>query len=366
MSKPHFLFHKLSALNLKFIFHDYLILLTFNFLLLTIFSCEKDKTPLSLETNHYPSHNFEWTADTLAPQDAFQVFMYDIWGTDENNVWCVGHSDLSAYQIWNWNGETWKNVKPNIPGDRPSYYEIFGFSENDFWIVGYANLDTGYVLHYDGNWQRVDNNELSLCESVWGSSSQNLFIGCNKGLIYRYDGNDFTRYETDRNLQITTIWGLTSNEIFAIGVNNDNQPAEPPIRYLFKYATDRFALIDSVIFVPNAEKTIGMDLWGTDINNLYSPTGSSLVKYKNGEWVTQFYAALFRIFGSSPYNIFTGGYYDRVYHYNGIDWKEVYSGDEVIGGIWGIWCNKDNVFVIEHPEYFTRILKGKNINSARR
>jgi hypothetical protein len=120
--------HKSEICNL----HTFFIFASFLFIF--HFSCERDKTPLSLssESNSYPSHDFGWTADALAPPDALQVFMYDIWGTDENNVWCVGHSDLSAYQIWHWNGETWKNVKPNITGDRPSYYEIFGFSENDF------------------------------------------------------------------------------------------------------------------------------------------------------------------------------------------------------------------------------------------
>lgn len=327
-------------------------------------SCERNKSPLSTSGDtgtvnpNYPSHDFEWTADTLAPPDAYQILLKDIWGTDENNVWCVGHSDLNKYQIWHWNSVQWRNVETHIMGERPSYSEIFGFSENDFWIVGSAGYQ-GYVLHYDGAWNRIDTNDLEHCYSVWGTSSQNLFIGSRHGLIYKYDGDQFIQYDTGRNILITTIWGLQSGEIFAIGVNNENQPAEPPIRYLFKYDTDKFTLIDSVVRVTPYVETIGMDLWGTDINNLYSPTGNSLTKYANGEWVTQFYAALWRVYGSSPYNIFTGGYYDKVYHYNGVDWAEVYSGNEVLGDIWGIWCNDDYVFVIEHPEYFPRILRGK-------
>jgi hypothetical protein len=261
----------------------YIISIAFGVCLLTFcLSCERDKTPLSLEANHYPSHNFEWTADTLAPQDAFQVFMYDIWGTDENNVWCVGHSDLSAYQIWHWDGETWGNVKPNITGDRPSYYEIFGFSANDFWIVGYAD-SWGYILHYDGSWSRIDNRDLEHCYSIWGTSSQNLFIGSRHGLIYKYDGHNFIHYDTGRNILITTMWGLESGEIFAIGVNNENQPTEPPIRYFFRYAADQFVLLDSLDLTAPGDQTIGLDLWGADMNNLYSPTGDGLTKYIKGE-----------------------------------------------------------------------------------
>ncbi|HHG86367.1 MAG TPA: hypothetical protein ENJ82_16570 [Bacteroidetes bacterium] len=337
-------------------------------LILTIsITCQRNKLPFSVEEpQYYTSHEFEWTADTLAPPDAYQVFLYDIWGTDENNVWAVGHSDLNRYQIWHWDGETWKNVVPDVKGPRASYYEIFGFSENDFWIVGYTSVDNGYVLHYDGSWRRLDNNELTLCMSVWGTFSQNIFIGGNKGIIYRYNGEKFTRYETGRNLQIIAIWGLASDEIFAIGVNNDNQPADPPIRYLFKYKPDQFILIDSVIFKPNMEKTIGIDLWGIDINNLYSPTGNSLVKYKNGQWVTQFNAPLWRVFGSSPHNIFTGGYGGIFYHYNGVNWQRLHFNDSVKESIWGMWCNDNYVFVIQDLGYYARIWRGKQKGKIRR
>lgn len=342
------------------------IFLNFLILLIILTACQRDKSPLSnLVTQYYPSHEFEWTADTLAPPDAYQVFLYDIWGTDENNVWAVGHSDRNRYQIWHWDGNLWRNVQTNIVGDRPSYSEIFGFSEYDFWIVGSAGY-YGYVLHYNNGWERVDNNDLEHCYSVWGTSSRNLFIGSRHGLIYKYDGEHFIHYETGRNILITTIWGLDSGEIFAIGVNNENQPVEPPIRYLFKYTSDQFVLVDSLDLTAPGDQTIGMDLWGTDMNNLYSPTGEGLTKYINGKWLVQFYAYVWRIYGSSPQNIFTGGYYDIIYHYNGIDWKEVYSGNEVAGGVWGMWCNEDYVFVIQHPDYFTRILRGKQKMNVRR
>ena len=134
--------------------------------------------------------------------------------------------------------------------------------------MGYANQ--GYILHYDGSWKRIDNSDLEDCNSIWGTSSQNLFIGSRHGLIYKYDGANFTRYETGRNLQFNTIWGVDSQAIFAIGVNAENQPAEPPIRYLFRYTGDQFLLADSLIRTNPGDETIGMDLWGSDINNLFN------------------------------------------------------------------------------------------------
>jgi hypothetical protein len=337
--------------------------LFFSFFLLSLFiiaGCERDSTPFS-PWDYHPSHDFEWVADTLAPPGVGSVYMYDIWGTDQNNVWTVGGSAPVYYQIWHWNGKHWYSVEPKASLEIPTYQEIFGFSEKDFWIVGYISNDMGYLLHYDGSWQRVNNNELSLCNSIWGTSSQNIFIGCNKGLIFKYNGQEFIRYETGRNLQITTIWGLRSGEVFATGVNNDNQPAEPPIRYLFRYESDQFILVDSLIRTNPGDETIGMDLWGTDLNNFYSPTGSSLTKYVDGKWVTQFYAPLWRVFGSSPNNVFAAGYNNTFYHYNGTDWAQVYPIDEeVYGGIWALWCCYNYVFAVQHTANFTRILRGKN------
>lgn len=329
---------------------------------LLIISCERDKTPLGAGNNQqqeYPGHDFEWTADTLTAGDAFQIYMYDIWGTEEDNVWCVGHSDLNAYQIWHWDGKCWRNVDPKIQGPRASYLEIFGFAENDFWIAGYTSIYNGYLLHYDGSWHRMDNDELPMCMSIWGSSSQNLFIGCRNGIILRYDGEKFTRYYTGKNLQINTVWGLKSGQVFAIGNNGDNQPAEPPMRYFYKYEKNKFVLIGSINQSLPGDDTIGMDLWGADINSLYSPTGNSLTKYENGKWVTQFYAPLFRIYGSSSNNIFTGGYGSALYHYNGYDWAALHFNDPINESIWGIWCNENYVFVIQDLDNVERIFRGK-------
>jgi hypothetical protein len=334
--------------------------LTTSFLGLIILSCncQRNKTPLNPPEN-YPSHEFEWTSYMLAPPDVDAVYMLDIWGNDENNVWCVGFSYRREYQIWHWDGKLWKNLEPYLLGPWKSYNGIFGFSKKDFWIIGYFNLDTGYILHYDGNWQVVDSDQIPECMSVWGSSSQNLFVGCNKGLIFRYNGFDFIRYDTGRNLQIISIWGLHTGQVFAIGVNNDLQPAQPPTRYLFKFAGNHFSLIDSSISKPNKRETIGIDLWGTDLNNLYSPTMSSLTKYKNGQWLTLFRADLWRIFGSSKNNIFTGGFAGVLYHYNGIDWQRLNSYFSVDESIWGLWCNENYVFAIQHAGNYTRILQGK-------
>jgi len=63
-------------------------------------ACKRDFSPIGPEKkpdiSAYTGHNYEWVEDTLyAP--TLQVMLRDIWGTSENNVWAVGHSDDIKY-----------------------------------------------------------------------------------------------------------------------------------------------------------------------------------------------------------------------------------------------------------------------------
>ncbi|MGD9489317.1 MAG: hypothetical protein AB7W47_14965, partial [Calditrichaceae bacterium] len=44
--------------------------------------CETDRNPIEFMEDDTTSHNFVWTADTLYADEALQISLYDIWGTD--------------------------------------------------------------------------------------------------------------------------------------------------------------------------------------------------------------------------------------------------------------------------------------------
>ena len=85
------------------------------------------------------SHNYTWQEFTIGD---WQSALYDVWGTDENNVYAVAVVTINdtVYGILNWNGVEWKPFSSTAGG-----YAIYGFSENDIWVVG------GGIFHYDGN-----------------------------------------------------------------------------------------------------------------------------------------------------------------------------------------------------------------------
>ena len=49
------------------------------------------------------SHNYTWQESQLV---TWQSALYDVWGTDENNVWAVGTVMINdtAYGVLKWNG----------------------------------------------------------------------------------------------------------------------------------------------------------------------------------------------------------------------------------------------------------------------
>ena len=341
----------------------FFVIFLFSSFIFFLSSCKRSTEPISIEQGpDTTSNKFIWTADTIYAEDTYQIYLYDIWGTDENNVWAVGHSDLTRYRIWHYDGKSWKNVYVPAFYHVPTYREIFGFGKNDFWVVGYGiktNLDTavGYILHYDGEWHRMDNYDLPICLSVWGTSSEDIYFGCFNGLIVKYNGEEFIRYNTDKDIQFRCIWGFPDSNIFALG----NKIVEiGPNRYksigvFYQLKNNKFVLVDSA---ENYDKGFGMDLWGYDMDNFYSAI-DGVYRYNNGHWDNVFHSTtIYSIYGNATNNIFAGGYQSTFYHYNGNNWKKINFGDDLIDTIRGIWCNDNHVFVIQHLGYYSRIIHG--------
>jgi len=194
-------------------------------------SCRNNATgPAGPDTT---SRSFVWRVDTLWTPRASQITMWDIWGSSENDVWAVGHSDDSKARIWHWDGETWQNIKPEFEKwGGLTHRKIFGFSKDDFWIVGGLNArfypwqDYGSLLHYNnGAWELYPPEGLPFFMSIWGTSSTNLYIGALNGSIYHYNGTELTRLLTGIEgsfaAQANTMWGFNENTVYAKATTYD-------------------------------------------------------------------------------------------------------------------------------------------------
>lgn len=331
------------------------------FFLLLIQSCEKNSSPLESLSAYYTSHNYAWEIDTLEASDAMQIMMEDIWGTDENNVWVVGHSDYNSYQIWHWDGSDWSSVDPGNYGVSPSYEEIFGFSASDFWVVGSGSYQIGidpephhreFILHFNGTeWTRYSDLKAPICLSIWGLSSSDLYFGCDSGIVLYKNGINWEKQYIGNDAQIISLWGFSATQIFAVGYSWTTHQY-----YFFEKNLYNWTVSDS------GNLNFGYLLWGIDIDHFYSVGGRGLYEYKNNQWVNTIYAnSLYCIYGTHPNNIFMGGFHNTIYHFNGEKWYQYIEFENEKKWIGGSWCNPSNVFLIMKESYKTYILRGKII-----
>jgi hypothetical protein len=106
---------------------------------------------------------------------------------------------------------------------------IWGALPNDVWAVGAGGTYNDRLQHYDGKKWSAYNKEAILCEgsTLYGFAENNVWMGGESdntpgATIWHYDGNQWTRnFDYNVNgaysVEVTDIWGLQSNNIFACG-----------------------------------------------------------------------------------------------------------------------------------------------------
>ncbi len=346
---------------------DYFVCLLF--ILLLLLTCEKSTTPLEPLSAQYTSHNYEWEIDTLDAPGAWQTSMLDIWGTDENNVYVVGHSDDSRYIAYHWDGIVWTPIDLRLLGHPASLSEIHGFSATDIWAVGYevhgypVISHEDFIVHYNGNqWNLIENVNAPWCFSVWGTSSNNLFVGSDSGIIIHYNGTSWIKKYTNSPTRILSIYGLNENIIYATGVAPDNRSPDDSISYYFyKYENGQWEIANSAV------RTIALepfefgysDIWGQK-GIIYSG-GYGLYQFLGNQWKRIFDDNIFiwSIHGNNINDIFAVGLFGYIFHYNGVEWHQYLQFMERFIFNAGVWMYGDYVFIIGQPDNYSVILRGK-------
>ncbi len=347
--------------------------LLFSLIIIFLFiNCERNNTPLiPLQKSELKitSHEYEWVIDTLEAPGAWQTIMTDIWGTDENNVYVVGHSDDARYKAYHWNGKTWSPIEIRFPGHPSSLSEIYGFSESDIWAVGEEvhgvpiTKREDFIIHYNGSeWELIKNINAPICLSVWGTSSNNLFVGCDSGIILHYDGNTWKKQYTKSPAQVVSIYGTSENAVYAAGAANDKEPPEDTLfYYFFKYENDQWEVMNFAIRTIAYEPfEFGFsDIWGQE-GVIYSG-GYGLYTLIGDHWERIFDDNIFvwAIHGNNLNDIFAVGLYGYIFHYNGVDWYQYTQFKDRFIDNSGVWMHGDYVFIIGQPDRYSVILRGK-------
>ena len=335
----------------------------FLFIITISISCDLDYSPMN--SNLFPAlrpttHNFSWEIDTLSFAGAFQILPNGIWGSNTNEIWMVARSTPFEAQVWHWNGVGWKPFPNAGYGVGPT--DIIGFSSDDIWFVGHLRGGAhpkNSVKHWDGtNWNSFDTGiSNDHCYSVWGSASNDIYIGYDKGLIAHYRGFKIDQHYTGNDDQIIEIYGHNWDNVYACGSKLDKkQPWDSTYYYLYHNDGYGWSLINYQILTPSSDKLIiPWRFWGRYPHALFGVNDYGVfVNLKRSEWNLLFRPepSAYRIHGTDYNNVFVAGFWgSSIHHFNGDTWAnfDEFRALDFFG--YAIFAIKNHVFIGGHNSY---------------
>jgi len=293
------------------------------------------------------SHDFTWQSWTFGAKGS--SILYDVAIIDENNIWAVGEiytedtytydslgNWIQPYNAIHWDGDEWelKRILFNFQGN-PTWSRIksvYAFNGDDIWF------EAG--IHWNGTTFQTINLNISFpshVNKIWGTSSGDLFIVGNDGLIAYYNGQTWQRIESGTQDTFFDIWGI-----------DDSPSNENPV---YLSAFDNLYSIDENNRVNNEnwaflDKPI-RSVW---YNNRYHVFGCGEKIFKKPytkEWQVipgtphdDLYMISLR--GQDVNDIFVIGNFGLVLHNNGITWKRFFNQNNNM--YWSV-SYKDDVMV---------------------
>ena len=227
----------------------------------------------------------------------------------------------------------WNGCQKKIGG----FLAIYGFSSTDIWAVG------GAVWHFNGIiWEEytyrdpIINNNITYT-SIWGTSSNDLYLGNGGGKIIHWDGSKASVvYENPDNIRIWDIFGFSNNFILSTG----NSGVSPSFAIRFNgtnwenlegidYSTHLFA---TVYVVNQREYYVGGAAAYGYLGNQWEPIPGNLYRLRGNKTTGE-------LVGVGPGNVMN--------YYDGIQW---YSFRDQINNefaaLYGVFVTEHKIFTV--------------------
>jgi hypothetical protein len=288
------------------------------------------------------SHNYTWEEYTFGE---WQSAFYDVWGTDENNVWVAGLVlyGNTYYGAFHYNGQEF--TRDSTAGG----YSIFGFAENDIWAAA------GGVFHFNGSrWEDKTDLDSALAFSggkisMWGTSSNDLYMGTNLGKIVHWNGTKGKVVLQDQDYWFYDIFGFSSSDIYAIASKFGK-----PVDKLYNYNGSSWQVV--IESPPYLQKPL-RSVWGVSSQDLYV-VGRRIERRLNGVWSWTLQHSYSKIRGSASNNIVVIGSYGSILHYNGATWKDISPGVRYDLILNGVYVTENKIFCVGEDASYAKILIG--------
>jgi len=320
-----------------------------------VFDTVKEITITTLPTT---SHNFTW--QTLTFGEYSNSTLNDVAIINENNIWAVGEIyfndslgnwDPRAYNAVHWNGSNWELKRIYYYGAcsavrYPPLSAIWAFSDSNIVIT-----NGGSIGWFDGKKIKLDCGVNPLLtgaiNSMWGTSSSDLYVVGNKGSIAHYNGKTWQKIESQTTLNIYDIWGdynkrtqeweilavasnfISGNEKEILQINLNGVTKNPPSPQMWPLLTTWFVSNKQYYVCGSGiyQKTfLSEKLWRNEARDITTYVTTS-------------------IYGNGINDVIGVGAYGDVVHYNGVNWKNNYSEPRLGSGSYSKVKIKGNLVV---------------------
>lgn len=333
--------------------------------LFTNLQCSGPTGPPPVKPNKDP-RTYSWTIDTIK---ASYLQLYEIWGSSANNVYFGGNNSGYPGCLWHYDGNKYEVI--NLPENKP--YEIngiYGFSSGDVWVVGeksYYNsgfTDSSFICHYNGYlWQQYFITGGGRLRAIWGSTPNDIWaVGSNT--LLHFNGASWVKnsfYIPPQGVQLASITGLSSDEVYMTGYRNDVvPPLDTTFYYLYYYNGNQWLVADSSYKTYSSVSDENAWKFGiflkTISGNIYS-AGDGLFRKDADNWIVlnndEF---ILNLGGNDSGNLFAVGSFGKLYHYNGKDWENIIIRENFNSTIYYIWTDGSEAFLATEGPY---VIHGK-------
>ncbi len=308
---------------------------------------EKEDTSNIITARTLAVTNFNYTWQEFSIGEPGSV-LYDVWGTDENNVYAVGRVSLNdtVYGIIRWNGNNW------LPEEKVGgLLSIYGFSEADIWSVG------SRVLHYNGSeWEDYTYRDPVIIGSityysVWGTHSSDLYMGSGGGKIIHWNGTSAEIvYTNPDNVYVNDMEGYSSDYIIGVGTG-----MIPPLLAVYYDGNNWNNLSINSNTALNAVSIV------TEYETYFA--GDGIFKMKRGVFLNIFNSGYY--VWNIEYDKQTGitvasGDFDGVYINNGLGWENLrgqITSDNT--SYVGVYLTNNTIFCVGSTINEAKIIIGK-------
>ena len=290
-----------------------------------------------LTTLDTTGHDFDWQSFEFGGQKGSSDF-YDVAIIDENDIWAVGEiytadtytydslgNWIDPYNAAHWDGEKWtlKRILFEFEGQQlfGKINSVFAFNKDDVWF------GMGSVIHWNGErYQSIkipDTIFPSLANKIWGTSSSDLYIVGNDGLMAHYDGTRWRKIRSGTDLPIIDIWGVKEpgkNKYKILAIASRLFSADPAA--LFEISGNRAEELETEglpysltsVWSMNGRKwyLCGDGFYQNDLRGSY---------WKKIENIPPILKESIR--GDRFNNYFLVGHLGLLVHWNGLSWKDV-------------------------------------------